>query len=102
MRVYGVRAADGVEVWRYQTAGRVRATATVAGDDVIVASDDGSVHCIRSRSAIGAADARWTAMKCRPRRLLHACLNGSLGRGLSEPQPVGVPPGGRHFQEVRA
>ena len=41
MRVYGVRAADGVEVWRYQTAGRVRATATVAGDDVIVASDDG-------------------------------------------------------------
>ena len=51
MRVYGVRAADGVEVWRYQTAGRVRATATVAGDDVIVASDDGFLFSFFSRIA---------------------------------------------------
>jgi outer membrane protein assembly factor BamB len=46
--VYAVTLADGTEVWRYEIGAPVKAPPAVAGDWILIGSDDGSVYAFKN------------------------------------------------------
>ncbi|MCE9519473.1 MAG: PQQ-binding-like beta-propeller repeat protein [Verrucomicrobia bacterium] len=49
--IYAANLADGVEAWRYEIGAPVKTAPAVAGDWVLIGSDDGSVYAFKNGQA---------------------------------------------------
>ena len=72
--------ADGKPVWTFQTRGKVESSPVVAGDRVIVGSDDGRLHVV----SLTDGQERWNYELGQPVQSSPAVVDGHIVIGCDD------------------